>query len=92
MLAKPSFGLLSLLARKSYSYISKNTNTSLNISKISQNKPTLITDDPNSTINSAKNFKLINSLLYHLGYEINIDQVRRTLKSIEELSNLLNNL
>lgn len=83
VMPKPAYGLLPLLAAKKYPYISKAYWTEIPMPKALKFDVHLVTDDPDSPLNSFRNFEAVNSLLTQHGFLISIEQVRRTLKSIE---------
>jgi len=82
--ARPAMGLLPLLASKKYSYISKAKGEGGSFRALLSKGRNLITDDPMSPLNAPECFEAVNSVLRHTGFLIDIDQARRTLKSIEE--------
>lgn len=81
---KPAMGLLPLLASKQYPYVNKPKVAFEDMPKLPIHEPCLVTDDPKSPLNTPKYFEAVNHILKHHGFHIAIDQVRRTLKSIED--------
>jgi NACHT domain len=86
---KPPAGLLPLLASKKYQYIirPKPRFEKGSIEKFPSSGAHIVTDDPKSPLNTPECFEPVNELLAHHGFNISIDQVRRTLKNIEDEAN-----
>ena len=92
-------GLLRLLARKKYPYITKTGSVAHMHLDVPYSLPCMLTDDPKSPFNAPKTFEDVNKILRFYGYSISIEQVRRTLASIEnepeeseQVNQLLQNL
>jgi hypothetical protein len=81
----PAAGLLPLLASKKYPYINR---AKFFVNPATMDKMAagvnLITDRQESLLNTPEYFEATNNILTHHGFDISIEQVRRTLKSIEE--------
>jgi hypothetical protein len=83
---EPALGLLPLLASKKYPYVTKaNSGFSESmLKKFPTSGGQLVTDSVESPLNSPDCFEGVNAILGHRGFHISIEQVRRTLRSIEE--------
>jgi hypothetical protein len=76
-------GLLPLLASRKYPYVNKPEEPGGSARALPAGGPHLVTDDPKSVLNRPKVFEAVNNVLRAYGYLVSIDDVRRTLKSIE---------
>jgi hypothetical protein len=81
----PAFGLLPLLASKRYAYVAK-AGLSPHFRKGHKLAAVtaMVSDNPDCLFNKPPYFEFVNDLLAHDGFLINIDQVRRTIKTIDE--------